>query len=250
MSADAPLVPDLLAFQGTLEVGLTDRIGPIGGASLFPVEPRAAITLGLVLSPRSTPAALVDDPDDLQADTITPPDLSVERRTLHGAIAGPDGEALPGVHVRAVDPAAAPGTRPFGEATTVADGSFAIEGVPIDRAVTLEIEADGFTTTRVEVAAGSDGALASAVSLARALPRGALRGLVRTTRGAPIPATVRVEGSDETATADRDGVFELALLPGSYTIVIEAEGRVSQHRTIEVEEGGVTVLNVELRSGH
>lgn len=74
-----------------------------------------------------------------------------------------------------------------------------------------------------------------------------LRGLVRSFGGRLLDATVRIEpGAIETRT-DEEGSFGIELSPGRYQVRIEASGFDPQQRAVEVQENGVTVLNVELR---
>jgi len=44
------------------------------------------------------------------------------------------------------------------------------------------------------------------------------------------------------------GRFEVDVPPGRYRVTISASGYQTQQRTVDVEENGVTVLNVDLRS--
>jgi len=114
---------------------------------------------------------------------------------------------------------------------------------------------------------------------------GELRGVVRSYSGRSIRATVRVEvggtdtGSDDhedggedgggddgdrdpatadgedaddqafEAETDRYGAFSLTLPVGEHIIVIEARRYRTQRRRVQVEEGGVTILNADLRRG-
>jgi hypothetical protein len=49
------------------------------------------------------------------------------------------------------------------------------------------------------------------------------------------------------ATKLSEGMLELPVAPGRYEVLIEAKGYMPQRRTINVDEGGVTVLNVDLK---
>jgi HSP20 family molecular chaperone IbpA len=44
------------------------------------------------------------------------------------------------------------------------------------------------------------------------------------------------------------GRFEIDVAPGRYRVTISAPGFETQNRKVEVEENGVTLLNVDLRS--
>jgi hypothetical protein len=88
-----------------------------------------------------------------------------------------------------------------------------------------------------------------------AQPRGVIRVVVRDTDwGDPLEATVSVlsGGRAQPETTGRtskmtEGMLELPVSPGRYEVLIEAKGYASQRRTLSVDEGGVTVLNVDLK---
>jgi hypothetical protein len=44
-----------------------------------------------------------------------------------------------------------------------------------------------------------------------------------------------------------EGTLELPVAPGRYEVLIESKGYAPQRRALVVDEGGVTVLNVDLR---
>jgi uncharacterized membrane protein len=69
---------------------------------------------------------------------------------------------------------------------------------------------------------------------------------VRSFHGEPVRATVTVYPSKLKVTTDVQGNFELDVDPGSYTVRLRAHGYQSQNRQVEVQQNGVTVLNVEL----
>ncbi len=222
VGARLPIVSRLLAFHAALEAGLGGRI-PIDGVTLVPVEPRIALMIGLVLAPRSAPAAPIEE-----ATSESP-----SSRELRGRILDPSGTPIAGAHVHVAD-----ATEP--SATTDSEGGFVLSDVPAG--ARLVVEAEGYVAQPID-AAGD-------VTLDRALPEGALRGLVRSLSGRAVSATIHVQPADAVARADADGVFELALPPGHYQLTIEAHGYTTQHREVDVELGGVTVINVDLRGAH
>lgn len=239
--ARLPLVPRLLSFLVSAEAGLGGRaaVDPLGG--LVPVEPRLAVAIGLVLSPRISPtppasaetADAVDaDHDDVGAEAVPEPALPTSI-TVSGHVLDPSGSPLAAATVR-VETEGGPST------TTGADGSFTLEGVP--REGELLIEAEGYVASHV-----APGETMLSATLERALPSGALRGLVRSHHGRALSARIAVEPGGHTATTDADGVFELLLVPGHYDVAIEADGHDPQRRTVEIEVGGVTVINADLR---
>lgn len=222
LGARVPLVARLLSLHAALEAGLGGRI-PVDGVTFVPVEPRIALVVGLVLAPRGAPVAPLE----------AAPEPSGGPTELRGRILDPSGTPISGARVHAVD-------APEPSATTDSEGDFVLSGVPAG--ASLVVEADGYVARPLSEAGD--------VVLERALPAGALRGLVRSLSGRAVHATVRVEPGGGEATADVDGVFELALPPGHYHLTIEAHGYATQHREVDVELGGVTVLNVDLRGVH
>jgi hypothetical protein len=100
-------------------------------------------------------------------------------------------------------------------------------------------------------------------------PKGQIRGLVRSLKGTAVAAEVTIEPeapAPGAAAADAGpappegsakgnvtpradgGRFKVDVAPGRYRVTISAPGFQSQKRTIDVEENGVTLLNVDLRS--
>ena len=224
VGARLPIVSRLLAFHAALEAGLGGRI-PVDGVTLVPVEPRIALMIGLVLAPRSAPVAPIADED---ATSETP-----DSREVRGRILDPSGTPIAGARVHVAD-------APEPSTTTDSEGGFVLSDVPAG--ASLVVEAEGYVAHPIDVAGD--------VTLDRAVPEGALRGLVRSLSGRAVTATIRVQPGDAVARADADGVFELALPPGHYQLTIEAHGYTTQHREVDVALGGVTVINVDLRGAH
>jgi len=218
-----PLIADLLSLHAAAEVGLGGRLPVDTAGALAPIEPRFALVVALVLAPRTHAATPV----------VPPP---TERGT-HGRILDPSGTPIAHAIVR-------PAGQTTPSTTTDTNGDFSLPDVP--PGTPLEVVADGYAPGRI-VAGEPQG---EGLVLQRSVPAGALRGMVRSSDGRPLSARVTVTPGDLTAQADADGVFELAVPPGRYTVVIEASGRETQTRHVDVEQGGVTVLNVDLRRGH
>ncbi len=75
-----------------------------------------------------------------------------------------------------------------------------------------------------------------------------IRGLVRSYAGQGIAASIRIEPIGKTTQSAEDGTFEVDVPPGSYEVIIEAEGFRPQRRRLRVSEDGVTVLNADLQA--
>jgi HSP20 family molecular chaperone IbpA len=81
---------------------------------------------------------------------------------------------------------------------------------------------------------------------------------VRSLRGSAVPADILIESetpeASDAAPAVKqelraaDGRFEIDVGPGRYRVTIAAPGYKTQTRQVDVEENGVTVLNVDLRT--
>jgi hypothetical protein len=83
-------------------------------------------------------------------------------------------------------------------------------------------------------------------------PSGQLRGLVRSFRGSPVGADVVVRPVGRSTEEDRrlaaaGGQFTVDVEPGAYDVLIEAPGFEPQTRRVQVEDNGVTLLNVDLK---
>jgi hypothetical protein len=128
---------------------------------------------------------------------------------------------------------------------TGADGSFVLEDVLVGT-VTVTVSADGFEdkTQTVNLA---EGVPDLDLALEAVLPPGQLRGLVRSFRGKPLTATLTVMPVNETLQTAADGTFELDLPPGDYDVTVVVPGYTDQTRQIHIDDGGVTIMNVDLR---
>jgi hypothetical protein len=146
------------------------------------------------------------------------------------------------------------------EATADEQGRFAVDDLE-PGAASIDVTADGYapvTRTLTLAAAPSPSQPAGTspspaaddgieITLAKALPSGQVRGLVRDFGGNPIAAQIRLEPVGVDAQVGADGTFEVNVAPGAYDIVVHASGYVDQRRHVAVERDGVTMMNVELR---
>jgi iron complex outermembrane receptor protein len=83
---------------------------------------------------------------------------------------------------------------------------------------------------------------ASGAAAARAQSPTPVRGIVRTTAGAPIAgATVTVEPPRRSAVTGADGRFEISLPPGAYMVRVTHEGYVDATERVEIGKGPVTL---------
>ena len=64
-----------------------------------------------------------------------------------------------------------------------------------------------------------------------------------------ISAVAKIPGIGKELETDADGSFLADVDPGSYEVVIEADGHARQRRRVEVPEDGVVILNADLLRG-
>ncbi|ACY17186.1 carboxypeptidase regulatory-like domain-containing protein [Haliangium ochraceum] len=218
---------------------LSDLPTAAPGDPLAPYEPRVTATLGLSArfgrGPAPGPASAASDSTEAEAEA--------ERGAVTGTLRSSAGEPLAEVTIALLGPE---GSR--SETRTDAEGGFRFEDVA-PGPVTLAVDADGYQPVRRALTLRPGTPAEVAFQLQEALPSGQLRGFVRSFRGQPIAASLVVEPLGETFTADADGAFEIDLAPGKYRVIVSAPGFRQQRRAIVVEEGGVVILNVDLRRG-
>lgn len=221
------------------DTSLSARPAPPAGDELSPVEPRFQLLVGLswrLLSweprapeppeppppatsrPEPPPPALVT----LEVEVMTSDGYPLSDATLSLEL---DGRTLPVPHVDMQ--------------------TYRLEQVPTGKA-RLRVEAERLEPQLLEVELSAERENQVRVRLKAARVDGQVRGVVRSFEGRGLPATVRIEPLGKRVSADRDGAFEIDLPPGSYEVVIEAPGHLTQRRRVEVRADGVVVLNAEL----
>jgi hypothetical protein len=228
-----------LRLEAEAEVSPSSRpdVGPM--APLVPIPPRLAVWLGLTYRfetqpPPTAPPAPVAPP---------PPPATAE---LIGHITAADGGKLADLRVAVIR-----GDGPH-EVTLDDAGAFRTEGKPGDE-LTVTAEAADCVPARATATLSAGAPTELRIALERRAPRGQIRGLVRSLRGSAVAAQIRIEpeaadtggGSELRAEGGR---FEIDVAPGRYRVTISAPGFETQNRKVEVEENGVTLLNVDLRS--
>ena len=212
------------------------------GAALFPILPRVAGWIGLATrfggERPSRPASA--PPPAAAASAPTPVEA-----LLHGKVVAADGGTLDDLKIEATRDGRT-ATIPVGP-----DGQFTIQGVA-GETVSVSAEAAG-TKPATETVTLVDGRPADVVlTLERKLPSGQLRGLVRSLKGAGLDAAIAIAPVEGTAGDARNlhadkGRFEIDVAPGAYDVTISAPGYATQKRRVQIEQNGVTLLDVDLR---
>lgn len=232
-----PLGAPGLSYEVSLDALGSARPKP--GPELFPLEPRVSVNLGLryrfgeraVEKPRTRPEP--PKPAPVVVAPVTKP-TSVELALLDDR-----GQPLQRAQVAVTQ----------GDVETplveVAPGQYRLEQARPGRA-RLRVKAEGFQPVERDVELQKGAALRVDVRVEQALPAGQVRGLVRSFRGKPLAASIRVEPSGAQTSTDAEGFFQLDVPPGEYEVVIESPGYQAQRRKAKVEQQGVVIVNADL----
>jgi hypothetical protein len=238
----SPLTNDgALALQVVVEGSLSSRPTVDVMQRLVPVEPRLSALVGLSMQlPRAS--APVVSPEHESAGPPPPPPRP--RAELQGRVRDAAGKPIADARITLSSP-------PGREERSDAAGRFRFDGLePGEVAVT--VHADGYRDQEGRGRALPPGASPQGNSelelVLERLPRpGQLRGNVRAFTGRALPAQVRIEPTGQELVADADGNFAVSEPPGKYVVVVSVPGYITQRRPVQLEEDGVTLLNVELR---
>jgi hypothetical protein len=246
-----------LRFEAEVEVSPSSRPDTGATAPLAPIPPRFSAWLGLAV--RFDRAAVPAPPPPVAVPTATPAPVApvapppAPQTELAGRVIAAAGGKLDGLRLE-VTAGGSPREVPVGD-----EGRFSVEGQPGDE-VTVTAEATGCLPGRATVTLTA-GPNRLDLTLQPRPPQGQIRGVVQSLRGAPVAADITIEpeagdGSSGSGAAARastrrradSGRFEVDVPPGRYRLTISASGYQTQQRKVDVEENGVTVLNVDLRS--
>ena len=241
VSLDAAARWQLVAVASTSP---SERPPVAAGAPLVDIEPRVSGFLTLVVRPSEprAPEAPAAPPTEV-APVVVPVEAPVVRAVLRGKVIAEDGQApVARAHLAIQTTGGVPR-----EATTDDQGAFEVADLELG-AASVDVTAEGFTAVTRTVTLSATAADLE-VSLARALPGGQVRGLVRDFGGNPVVAQIHIDPAGVEVTVGHDGTFEANVAPGTYEVTIHATGYADQKRRVVVEKDGVTMLNVELRKG-
>jgi hypothetical protein len=243
LGARQPFGPAGLSAELSLDGLLSARPDADATAELVPIEPRVTLNLGLRYRfgehrAPSRPTTLPEQPKQPKAAPVAPVAV-VKPTSVELELLDDRGQPLP--RARAVV------TQNGAETPLVetSPGHYRLDNARPGPAK-LRVVAEGFQPIErdIEVQIGT---LAKVdVRVEQALPAGQVRGLVRSFRGKPLAASVRVEPGGTTAKTDAEGFFQLDVPPGDYEVVIESPGYQAQRRKAKVEQQGVVIVNADL----
>lgn len=231
-----------LSLQVFGDVSLSSRpeLGP--GAPLVPIEPRFSLFAGVVYEFGRTTAAPAPSAETAPPPPPPPPVVvkappSVTELVV--AVADEQGNPVPNAKVSLTIGATVRELAP-GE-----PGKYRISELAAATGK-VRVEAPEFEPEEREVRVEGGRPNDLAIRLRAVPPPSQIRGVVRSFAGRPVAARVRVEPVGLAVVASADGSFELDVPPGSYEVVIEADGFVPQRRKVQVDPQGVVVLNADL----
>ncbi|MFY0564205.1 MSCRAMM family protein [Archangium lansingense] len=162
--------------------------------------------------------------------------------TVRGRVIGP--EAVEGSKVPIADVEVRVGGQVL--ARSDADGYFVLPSVG-PGPVTLALAGAGVKSQEEVVVVPSHGEASIEVIMRKAEDVLAwMRGRVRSTRGRPLVATLRIAETKRQTRTRPTGEFELRLPAGRYHVTFEARGHVSQDKVVDVNAGDQAIFYVDL----
>jgi hypothetical protein len=216
-----------LTGEVSVRLGLSQRPYYARVEPLIPTEPRIGLGFGLRFVPELAAKA--------QRIEVRP-----ARSEIEGDVIDPEGTHVSNALVAVQTLEGTPSTR------SDAVGHYVLADLP--RGLTrISVEGSGLVKT-IQTIELDRSWLELTLRVARRQSRAQLRGLVRSFAGTPLAARVRVLSAGDSVVADKDGRFVLDLAPGEYEVQIECNGYLTQRRRVSVQDNGVTLLNVELRT--
>jgi hypothetical protein len=234
------------SVEAVLEFSLSARPSTGPTAPLAPIEPRITALVGLHYRPFAHQAEAAPEPappPEQKASTpapaaVAPSPVPPSHVVLDVTLKDDVGQPIAGARLT---------LQAGGQSNMLTDagqGKYRLDQAPIGRGW-LRAEAPGFLPVDQPVELTRSPANVE-IRAQPALPSGQVRGLVRSFRGKPVSAKVRIEPSGAETTTDEQGFFQVDVQPGEYEVVIEAAGFTPQRRRVNVQQSGVVVLNADL----
>jgi hypothetical protein len=238
-----------LEAELALRIFLSEKPSFLANAPLVPFEPRAQLFASLrwdgarYAASRAKGAATSEAsaPQPAHPATPEPPALP----SVRGTVRDENGRPLPDCAV----------SLQLGESTlstmTAFDGSYEFTQLGSRGPAALSIHARGYAPRLIEVVISGAAVAAPEAQLERATTQGTVRLSVRSFGSDAVEATIVVKGArgraSTTGHTDTNGVFETALPPGRYRVVLSAKGYRTQTLTVQVSRDEVAIVNVDLR---
>lgn len=223
-------------------------------------SPDYRLLLGIGLSPRADNKDRVAGINDRDGDGI-PDEIDLcpgQPEDFNGIDDGdgcPDGNLTP-TRIKVMDDrgnliansvvalTSGPGTGSF----TLTDGEMVRSLEPGKYGV--RVSCDGYLPTELDVKVPKQRSHEQVVRLDRMISSGTLVVTARNDAGLPVPASVRVLGPDgRRAPGEPDGVVEMGLPPGSYNVVVSADGYGNVEKAVTIEEKGTVAVEVVMPAG-
>ncbi|MEM9490732.1 MAG: carboxypeptidase-like regulatory domain-containing protein, partial [Myxococcota bacterium] len=238
------MVAQLIFESNLAEHPSADALTP-----LSPFEPRLSVSAGLHYSLgrwRSAPEPAAAPPPTPATPTPAAPTPAV----VAGTVVDDGDVPVADAEVTLARSGIGAGGEPTEPRTTRSDasGRFRFGDVP-PGALDIAVTRDGYVAAERTLTVAEAEQREITVTLTAELPPGQLRGTIRSFRGQGVRARLVIEPGGLTVDSSDDGTFSLDIPPGSYQVTVSADGYAAQTRPVEVEEGGVTVLNIDLRRG-
>ncbi|MCG8419437.1 MAG: carboxypeptidase-like regulatory domain-containing protein [Proteobacteria bacterium] len=228
------VISSSVVAQLLLEVNAADHPGAGPADPLVPFEPRISMHGGLFFhfGGPARPGALSAPVPETGPGSIT------------GQILGRDDRAIAGATV-----VVAVGNDQR-QMVSDAQGRFAVSDLS-SGSVAISVQKFGYkgqlTALTLKPGEQRELSLRLAMRSEAQLPPAQLRGFVRSYGGRGVRATLRVEPIGVEVTTGDDGSFRIDLEPGTYEILVSASGYRQQRRPVAVRQGGVLIVNLDLK---
>jgi Carboxypeptidase regulatory-like domain len=228
-------------LEALLGVSPSQRPSLAEGAPLARIEPRFSAGLSAALAfPWASTAQPIAPESSANSSSAMPPIAAATTAVVRGHVSTPAAVGVAGASV----------TLEAGDQTlsteSDARGFFAFADLPAG-SYHVRVSAKGWTLPErdVELRPGVNPAIE--LTLKRALPKGQIRGTVRSFDGTPLAAVISVPALGIQQTTGSAGVFEIDVPPGEYDVLATVPGFTTQKRRARVELLSVAILIMELQ---